>query len=543
MSSRGSPATQALQPPKPPPVRSRAATRRLTSSFASLTTGCSKEDMLSAPAFSTSINSPESASKYLADHFLLMTNQDLDHSSFSHVLLHLTFTSSITAPAVDAIRAIVILSDSLIPPPTAPAPTTPQQIANPESLESQISLGTYVEALCKVTALNTSSASVITRVIDDVKDDLHNTVQYMSTTADELVEVAKNTPSLHPTPPPQAFSYADATKQKLPTIATAKCLAQTKMVRISPPLDNPSASLKDLDEDVLVQKANTTLELVHIDDPTIPEEAQFISARKTNHSQVLYEVDSSQTADWLHSPDGAKAFTSKFRPNITLTTKPFPVLIEYVPICFNTDDPSHLRDIKHKNALPTGAVKSARWIKPIERRSPQQWRAHLTLEIAKPGDANQAIREGLVILGPRCPVRKLLPEPIHCMKCQSFEGSHFARDCKRTDDTCGTCAGNHRTKDCKSTSLDQHRCANCQEVGHVAWDRECLVYLEKARQYQSHIADARYRFYPEREDPTTWELDADTDHQWTPTDQQDNHPQDRQPEDYIEERWETAGHR
>ena len=205
-----------------------------------------------------------------------------------------------------------------------------------------------------------------------MKDDLHNTAQYMSTTTDELVEAAKNTPSLHPTPPPQAFSYADATKQKLPTIATAKCLAQTKMIRISPPLDNPSASLKDLDEDVLVQKANTTLELICIDDPTIPEEAQFVSARKTNHGQVLYEVDSSQTADWLCSPDGAKAFTSKFGPNVMLTTKPFPVLVEYVPIRFNTDDPSHLRDIERKNVLPTGTVKSARWIKPIKRRSPQQ---------------------------------------------------------------------------------------------------------------------------------------------------------------------------
>ena len=288
---------------------------------------------------------------------------------------------------------------------------------------------------------------------------------------------------------------------------------------------------------------DTAMELVCIDDPMVPEEAQFVSARKINHGQVLYEVNSSQTADWLCSSDGAKAFISKFRPNITLATKPFPVLIEYVPIRFNTDDPSHLRDIECKNALSTGTVKSTRWIKPIERRSPQQQRAHLTLEILKPGDANQAIREGLVILGPCCPVCKLLPEPIRCMKCQSFEGSHFARDCKRDDDTCGTCAGNHRTKNCKSTSLDQHWCANCQEAGHAAWDQECPVYLEKARQHQSHIADTHYRFYPEKEDPTTWELDADTDHQWTPTDQQDNHPQDCQLEDYTEERWETAGHR
>ena len=141
-----------------------------------------------------------------------------------------------------------------------PAPTTSQQHANPESLESHISLlGTYIEALCEVTALNTSSASVITRVINDAKDDLHNTVQYMSTTAEELIEAAKNTPSHHPTPHPQAFSYADAAKQKLPTIAAAKCLTQTKRVRISPPLDDPSASLKDLNEDVLVEKANTAV--------------------------------------------------------------------------------------------------------------------------------------------------------------------------------------------------------------------------------------------------------------------------------------------
>lgn len=377
-------------------------------------------------------------------------------------------------------------------------------------------------------------------MIDVAKEELHSTAEYMSTTAEELTEAAKITPS-HPPLPPQAFTYADATKQKLPTIAAAKCLAQTKTVRISPPLDDPAASFKDLNEDVLIEKANTALELIRTEDPTVPEDAQFISARKINHGQVLYEVNSSQTADWLRSPDGAKAFISKFGPNITLATKPFPVLVEYVPIRFDIDDPSALREIERKNALSADSIKSARWIKPIERRSPQQRRAHLTLEILKPSDTNLAIKEGLIILGPRCPTRKLLPEPIRCMKCQSFEGSHFARDCRKTDDTCGTCAGNHRTKNCESTSQDQRYCANCREAGHAAWDRDCPVYQDKVKQYQSHIADARYRFYPEREDPTTWELDINDDPQWTPADQQDHRPQGRQPDDHAEERWETAG--
>ena len=346
----------------------------------------------------------------------------------------------------------------------------------------------------------------------------------MSTTAEELVEVAKSTPPTTLTPPSQAFSYADAAKQNLPTIATARCLAQTKTVRISPPLDDPMASFKDLDKDILVEKANVALELVCTSNPTVPEEALFISTKKTTHSQILYEVDSSQTADWLRSPDGSRAFVSKFRSNVMLATKPFPILLEYVPIRLDIDDPSSLRDIERKNTLPTGTIKSARWIKPIERRSPQQHRVHLTIEIMKPSDANHAIKEGLLILGSRCSAHKLLPEPTRCMKCQSFEGSHFARDCKKSDDTCGTCAGNHRTKECESTAPDQCCCANCQKAGHAAWDRECPVYLEKARRFQSHIADAHYRFYPEREDPSTWELDADTNHQWPPTDQHDNYP-------------------
>ena len=107
------------------------------------------------------------------------------------------------------------------------------------------------------------------------------------------------------------------------------------------------------------------------------------------------------------------------------------------------------------------------------------------MDLFRPCDANRIIREGLIILGPRCPTRKLLPEPIRCIKCQSFEGSHFTKDCMKLTDTCGTCAGNHRTKNCEVSSSDQCFCANCQELGHAAWDRECPVYITKAKKYQS----------------------------------------------------------
>ena len=150
MSSRGSPATQAPQAPKHPPARSGAATtRRLTLSYASLTTGHTKEDMLSSLAFSSSINTPESARKYLVDHFLITTTQDPDHPSLSQALLHLTFTASgITAPTADTIRAVAILIDTLTPSLVSSELINPQQNSSPESLKNQLSLlGTYIEAL------------------------------------------------------------------------------------------------------------------------------------------------------------------------------------------------------------------------------------------------------------------------------------------------------------------------------------------------------------------------------------------------------------
>ena len=259
---------------------------------------------------------------------------------------------------------------------------------------------------------NNSSANVITRVIEEVKDDLHTTVQYMTETAEELVAAAKLAPTPSPQPPSQAFTYADAAQQKLHTVAAAKCLAQTKIVKITPPWDDPTASFKDLNEDVLLEKANLTLELIRkLGDTMLPDEADFISARKTAQGHILYEVDSVEMAEWLWSAEGTKIFVSKFGSDVSLATKPFPILVEFVPIHFSTDNPSALRDVECKNSLPAGSIKSARWIKPIEWRNPKQCRAHVAMDLHRPSDVNKVIRDGLIVLGPCCHTHKLLPEP------------------------------------------------------------------------------------------------------------------------------------
>ncbi|KIM59690.1 hypothetical protein SCLCIDRAFT_125620, partial [Scleroderma citrinum Foug A] len=158
---------------------------------------------------------------------------------------------------------------------------------------------------------------------------------------------------------------------------------------------------------------------------------------------VLYEVDSEDTVTWLRSPEGQHLFASKFGTEISLASRPFSILVEYVPIALELENPNAHRDIERRNNLLTGSICSAHWIKPVEQCSPNQCCTHTIFDFFRPGGANHIIQNRPIILGKRCPTRKLLPEPTRCMKCQSFTSSHFTKECKSDHDTCGTCAGEH----------------------------------------------------------------------------------------------------
>ena len=242
---------------------------------------------------------------------------------------------------------------------------------------------------------------------------------------------------------PQLTTYAAAVKHSPHARAVTHCTAQARTIRLTPPSDNSESPLINLSEEVLVQKANLALELAREHSGPIPPDTQFIAARKTTHKNVLYEVDSEDMVAWLRSPEGQHLFASKFGTEISLASRPFSILVEYVPITLELENPNVHRDIKRRNNLLTGSIRSACWIKPVERYSPNQHCAHTIFDFFRPGGANHIIQNRPIILGKRCLTCKLLPEPTRCMKCQSFTGSHFAKECKSDHDTCGTCAGEH----------------------------------------------------------------------------------------------------
>src|SRR5262249_28303634 len=160
-------------------------------------------------------------------------------------------------------------------------------------------------------------------------------------------------------------------------------------------------------------------------------------------------------------------------PETTTTPNMYSVVVSYVPVTAQLDDPSTLRSIEASNGLGAHTIREAKWIKAIGRRNPGQMYAMAELWCINPEIANSMIRDGISVMGRTTTARKPLPEPRRCLKCQQFRGNHMARDCKKPTETCARCAQEHRTEECTTTGAHEMMCANCGENGHGAADKNC----------------------------------------------------------------------
>ncbi|KAI0337730.1 hypothetical protein BDW22DRAFT_1311212, partial [Trametopsis cervina] len=121
--------------------------------------------------------------------------------------------------------------------------------------------------------------------------------------------------------------------------------------------------------------------------------------------------------------------------------------------------------------------------------------------------ANRIIREGIVICGKMLQVRKSLPDPRRCLKCQQIGVRHLAAQCTAPHSTCGTCGKtDHMTNQCNETDKRRFRCVNCNETGHGAWDRMCPHFIRKKQETMERVKESQYRYFPTAGDPSTWEI-------------------------------------
>ncbi|OBZ74370.1 hypothetical protein A0H81_05496 [Grifola frondosa] len=289
-----------------------------------------------------------------------------------------------------------------------------------------------------------------------------------------------------------------------------KALYRTNLRSRQVVIDTDDESTRDLSEKEITAKARLALDatferLGYEHDPDQHDGIKILGATKLKNGGILLELNTPDAVGFLTDDETLTEFLAAFSGHATIKTRGFQCIAEFVPTSFSPSTPSALRAVESDSRLQSNTILKARWIKPVERRSPGQKVAHLFLDFDSPYTANRAIDNGIFIENKKVNVRKAKIEPRRCLKCQVIGARHIANACSSPNDVCGYCRGKHRTAECKVSDPTDYRCANCKQSGHAAWDKTCPEYKKQAQLLDERCPENKFRLFPSDDDPLSWE--------------------------------------
>jgi hypothetical protein len=317
-------------------------------------------------------------------------------------------------------------------------------------------------------------------------------------------------PITSPPPPPHApNSYASRARAQLPAVhnkVMARNEERQRQVLFTKAQGMTSQGLDNQDPQIIVTKANLALNAMKTTHDDIPQNIQFMSAKTLAKGDILFDMDSPESAEWIRKGGIRMEFMQGFGARSEIKDREHSCVVENVPTGFIPSSESIL-ELETINGLTPKSIMLTRWIKPIEHRFEGQRTAFMIFTFRTDEDANKAIHNSLYISGKRCITRKLLPEPRRCYKCHAINAQHIAASCKEISDICNTCGGAHLSKDCqlKNEHPDKHFCINCKTHGHSARDRLCPVYVKHCNDLYNRKPENLYKYFP-TDNPDTWEL-------------------------------------
>lgn len=450
-------------------------------------TGPTIETLRAATSRDHSIHSVDSAKKFLVTQKVAEGNLQRT-LQLGQTLLNIGSMMSSNSTLQDSLRAAVYILLDL------------QEEGDPldDMLDARI-----VELMDKMSEkLETSVAKAVEKSMVEVTESRNNEIPMGATPS--------NNPKLTSSDC-QALTYAMALARSPPAAhaaSVAKNDSRLRAILLDRRPDAPADDLAQLSEKILVTKANLALENMGDLAADAPVNIRFRSAKKLRNGGIWLELTTQQEADWLKEPTTLAAFLAKWDGGLsTARTQRYSVIAQSVPITFSPDVPTSIRAVESMANLPTNSITSARWIKPIERRQPEQSRAHLLINLSSPDMANEVMWNGITIEGVHIRARKLSQDVYRCLKCHKLGATHQAANCPNESDKCGTCAGNHRTSECTIRDQQHFSCINCKRTGHAAWDRLCPSFLEAQHRFNRTNPDNVYAYFPTK-DPRSWERTA-----------------------------------
>ena len=545
-----------------PGPRKTVNTRHHTLYFGSLTTRKTKEELLATPRFTTSMKTKEQARRLLIEHELLPLNwQDSDHPSLGIALLHLEQSIyGLTAPGAEAICAVVLILNSLTPtsadittPTATPRPTvstssqtTPlpiessiqQETPHAVDLSEQITeIKAAIQDLRNVAATNETSANMLMNTVDLTRDELHNAAQVVTESANLLANgidspISSPPPSSDVTPPPPPSSpdhqniakalqeIKSLIRDRPPSTSSYKdALLKTNLPQHQTPNSPPpqeqaraNAAIKekqmliDLDESHPIKKqCCSNNEMLTLFQTALSEtkedgspELKIQSLKILKNGGILLEFDNKETVNWLKHDEHRKRFVNATGGKLNIKDRLFNIVVQFIPISTALEEDATLRNFEEDSKIPPNSIVSARWIKPINKRSPFQRFAHAIFSISSATVANHLIKQGIYINRENLRAHKDKKEPLRCLKCQNW--GHVARTCKATNDTCGTCADNHRSSACPSEKPSF--CVSCNSTDHPSSSRKCPEFIRRCNDLNARTPENVMPYFPTEEEWT-----------------------------------------
>jgi len=206
---------------------------------------------------------------------------------------------------------------------------------------------------------------------------------------------------------------------------------------------------------------------------------------------VLLTLNSEEAVSWIREPYNEMTFKKAFSPEAHIRERVFNLIVLRIPVTFEPSKDKHLHEIE-ANSLNISAISKARWIKPMERRRPDQTHAYAIITLTSTDNANILIRDGLVICGTKVRPTKQKHKPMQCMKCRRW--GHLVAECPSEKDTCGNCREEHHTSTCKNRN--KTFCVACMEDTHASWSRSCPEFLRRCSIYDERNLENAMPYYP-----------------------------------------------
>lgn len=426
------------------------------------------------------IRSAEDGKHFLEKYLLTISGESYTLSGMATTLLHINQMKGVGLPIKNAIRAVSFILDDL------DADDKANIIAGSVTSQLQKEMKnvttSITETMKKATdELSAQIASTTTKALHEIRTaatSLTSTSTELNATAEALRKVKTASPST--TPPDNVDERAEARE-----------LIRARQILVDIEHEGGKHPLPELSQAALIDKANDAISTMEGSDGFV-----FVGVDRLSNGGIVYEMNNEKATEWIREEKNATTFGQLLDETAQIIPRSFPLVVPFVPLTFNPDNEADLREVEETNQLPGGSIKRARYVKPADRRRPDQRMGHVIFVFSNAKVANKVIKEGLIVCHKRLTrVEKCKKEPIRCLKCQGY--GHIAAQCIFEHDICGTCAEHHRTANC--TRQNHPYCTACDTEGHASWSRDCPVFTEKCLAMDRRHRENLMPYFPTEE--------------------------------------------